>query len=233
MIGGQERNSDDVAPSTALLEHVLAQASEVLIVEAYADEIDEPDAARTMVSGEDIGQLARRLAVVDGGTGDHCLCMGWPTILVSDGAGREIACWTLHHQTGIRGLGNCDAELLDGPGLTDWLADRGLTRSREVQQVLAREAAETEERRAEWVAAAPPGLTEAAERASRGEPGAEEALAGLVVRLYAEPIERIRALTAWAGFPPRCPRPSSTVPRNCSPRSNGSARRFRSRSGPR
>ena len=175
----------------------------MLIIEASVDEIDRPDAARIVVSGKEIAELTRLLAVVDGGTGDHCRCMGWPTILVSNAADREIARWTLHHQSGIGGLGSCDADLRDGPGLTDWLANRGLTGSREVQQMLARQAAEDEARRVQWVKAAPPALAEAAEGASRRETGAEERLADLVARRYPDAIERIRTLMAWAGFPPR------------------------------
>ncbi|WP_143235428.1 hypothetical protein [Paractinoplanes atraurantiacus] len=102
-----------------------------------------------------------------------------------------------------RRLGNCDAELADGPGLTEWLAGRGLTGSHEAQQSLARQDAEEEARRVQWVAAAPPPLTEAAERASRREDDAEEALAGLVARQYPDPVQRIRTLVGWAGVPPR------------------------------
>jgi hypothetical protein len=185
------------------VERVLAEAAEVLIIEGSVDELDRPDAARIVLSGKEIAELTRLLAVVDGGTGDHCRCLGWPTILVSDAAGREIARWTLHHQTGIRGLGGCDADLRDGPGLTDWLAEHGLTRSREVQQMLARQAVEDEARRLQWVKAAPPALAEAAEAASRRETCAEERLADLVARRYPDAIERIRTLVAWAGFPPR------------------------------
>ncbi|WP_433342102.1 hypothetical protein [Micromonospora sp. CA-111912] len=195
--------SGDEAPSTAMVERVLADAAEVLIIEASVDELDRPAAARIVVSDRDIAELTRLLAVVDGGTGDRCLCLGWPTILVSDAAGREIARWTLHHQSGIRGLGSCDADLRDGPGLTGWLADRGLTGSREVQQMLARQAAEGEARRVQWVKAAPSALAEAAEATSRRESGAEERLADLVTRRYPEANERIRTLVAWAGFPPR------------------------------
>jgi hypothetical protein len=193
----------DEAPTTALLERVLARAAEVLIVEAPPNDLDRADAARVLVSGTEIGELARLLAVVDGGTGDRCRCLGWPTILVSDATGREIAQWTLHHQTGIRGLGNCDAELRDGPRLTDWLAGHGLTGSLRAQQMLGRQEAEAEKRRARWVAAAPPDLAEAAEAASHWEGGAEQRLAALVAIRYPDTVERIRTLVAWAGFPPR------------------------------
>ncbi|MGK5671662.1 hypothetical protein ACSNOB_02295 [Micromonospora sp. URMC 106] len=203
MTNAQPVHSGDEAPSTALVERVLAEAAEVLIIEASTDELDRPEAARIVVSGREIAELTTLLAVVDGGTGDHCRCLGWPTILVSDAAGREIARWTLHHQTGIRGVGSCDADLRDGPGLTDWLADRGLTGSRRAQQMLARVAAEEEARRVEWTKAAPPALAEAAEAASRRETGAEDKLADLVPRRYPDPIERIRTLVEWAGFPPR------------------------------
>jgi hypothetical protein len=84
----------------------------------------------------------------------------------------EIARWSLHHQAGIRGLGTCEADLRDGPALTDWLAERGLTRSRVVQQMLAQQATEAETRRREWVKAAPPDLAQpaqAAEAASHRE----------------------------------------------------------------
>ncbi|WP_426506373.1 hypothetical protein ACPPVO_50560 [Dactylosporangium sp. McL0621] len=203
MTGEATTGSADEAPSTALVERVLAEAAEVLIIEASPYDLDRPGAARTVVSGGGIAELARLLAVVDGGTGDHCRCIGWPTIVVLDATGREYARWTLHHQTGIRGLGSCDAELRDGPGLTDWLAERGLTGSREAQRMLARLAAEDEERRLQWVQAAPPVLAEVADAASRQETGAEERLADLTAREYPDPTERIRMLLAWAGFPPR------------------------------
>lgn len=191
------------APSTALLERILAQAAEVEIIEAPPGGTDDDDAARITVSGPEIAELARLLEIVDGGTGDRCRCLGWPTILVHDGRGHEIAQWTLHHQTGIRGLGNCDAELRDAPALTDWLAEHGLTGSREVQHMLARQRGEAEQRRAAWVSAAPPALAEAAESASNREEDGESRLAALVARRYPDPLERIRTLLAWAGFPAR------------------------------
>jgi hypothetical protein len=195
--------SADEAPSTAVVERVLAEAAEVLIIEASVDELDRGDARRTVVSGQAMDELVRLLAVVDGGTGDRCRCRGWPTILVFDTGGREIARWSLHHQTGIRGLGNCDADLRDGPALTDWLAARGLTRSREVQQMLARLAAEEGARRAAWVKAAPSDLARPAEAAAHGETDAEDRLAEFVAQRYPDPTERILMLVAWAGFPPR------------------------------
>lgn len=203
MIDAPAAGSDGEVPSTALVERVLGEAAEVLIIEAPANNLDRPEAARIVVCGQEIAELARLLAVVDGGTGDHCRCLGWPTILVSDATGREIARWTLHHQSGIRGLGSCDADLRDGPALTDWLAERGLTGSRMVQQAMARQAAEEEARRVRWVEAAPPALAEAAEAASHRESGAEERLAAQVARRYPDPVERIRTLVTWAGFPPR------------------------------
>ncbi|WP_141721865.1 hypothetical protein [Micromonospora citrea] len=198
---------DDVdgAPTTALLESVLAQAAEVVIVEASPDELDRADAARTVVTGEDIAELARLLSVVDGGTGDRCRCPGWPTVLVSAAGGRRLALWTLHHQAALGGLGNCDAALRDGSALTRWLAGRGLTGSRDVQQSLARAAVEREDRRARWVAAAPRGLTAVAAATSRREAGAEERLVDLVARRHPDAVERVLALLAWAGFPPRQP----------------------------
>ncbi len=191
------------APSTALLERVLARAAQVEIIEAPVDGTDRADAARTIVCGPEIAELGRLLAVVDGGTGDHCRCLGWPTILVRDADGHQIARWTLHHQSGIRGLGSCDAELRDASALTEWLAGRGLTRSREIQHMLARQRHDAEQRRTAWVAAAPPALAEAAESVSRREDGAENRLAGLVTQRYPDPRERIRTLLAWAGFPAR------------------------------
>jgi hypothetical protein len=74
--------------------------------------------------------LAHVLAIVDGGTGDRCRCIGWPTIMVYDVRGELMACWTLHHQSGLRGIGDCVADLQDGPAPTEWLAERGLTGSR-------------------------------------------------------------------------------------------------------
>lgn len=190
-------------PTTALLERILARAAEIVIIEASADKIGHPGAARIAISGSEIAELTRLLAIVDGGTGGHCRCLGWPTILVRDTGGNDIAQWTLHHRTNIRGLGNCDAELRDGPDLTEWLADHGLTRSREAQRRLARQQAEAEQRRTHWVQAAPPALADAAESASRREDGAEANLTRLIAVQHPETTERIRTLLAWAGFPSR------------------------------
>lgn len=82
--------------------------------------------------------------------------------MVHDVKGEPIACWTLHHQSGLRGIGDCDADLRDGPALTEWLAERGLTGSREVQAMPAVEEAEEDRRRLRWLQAAPAGLRDAA-----------------------------------------------------------------------
>ncbi|SDT26689.1 hypothetical protein SAMN04489716_3061 [Actinoplanes derwentensis] len=183
---------------------MLAQAAEVQIIETDGYDLDsQPDAPRIAISGEEIKELGRMLAIVDGGTGDHCRCPGFPTILLRDATGRQITHWSLHHQTMLRSVGNSDAELRDGAALTDWLADRGLVRSREIQLLLARYAAEEELRRASWVEVAPPDLTAVTEAVSRREDGAEEHLVDLVYRRFADPVERIRVLAGWAGFPAR------------------------------
>ncbi|MGW4379579.1 hypothetical protein [Kitasatospora sp. NPDC004531] len=57
-----------------------------------------------------------------------------------DGDGEQTAGWTLHHRRGLRAFGDCDADLRDGPALTEWPAARGLTGSREIQPELARAA---------------------------------------------------------------------------------------------
>lgn len=196
---------DGEAPTTTALRRVLGDAAQVVIVEAAPDELGDPGAARTVLSGGEIAELARLLAIVDGGTGDRCRCPGWPTVLVRDATGRDIAQWTLHHQTGLRGVGGCDADLRDGPALTDWLADRGLTGSREARQLLAEYEAQEEHRRVEWVRAAPPGLAEAAEAVSQREDDAEERLAELVAARFPDAAERIALLLAWAGFPAHAP----------------------------
>lgn len=191
------------APTTAMLERALEGAARVLIIETTPDQLDRAGAARVSISGSELADLARLLAIVDGGTGDHCRCMGWPTILVFDAAEAEIAKWTLHHQSGLRGLGSCDADLRDGPALTAWLAAHGLTGSRDVQAMVARERLESERRRTRWVAAAPPGLTEAAEACSLRQQDAEELLGALFMDRYRDALERSRLLLAWAGFPAR------------------------------
>ncbi|MCX5358571.1 hypothetical protein OG864_07665 [Streptomyces sp. NBC_00124] len=202
------------APTTARLGEVLNRAGHVVIVEGPRDAVDRADVARTVVSGAEIADLARLLAIVDGGTGDRCRCMGWPTIMVHDMNGELLACWALHHQSGLRGLGDCDADLRDGPALTEWLAERGLTRSREVQSELAAQEAEADRRRTRWVLAAPAGLSDAAadvaqppERDhmawSRRLQEAKDRLAALSRQRYPDGIERIRVLLAWAGIPSR------------------------------
>ncbi|MEV6212390.1 hypothetical protein [Kitasatospora sp. NPDC051914] len=199
---------DEGAPTTARLRRVLGRAKRVVIVDAAPQEADAPERARTVVTGDDIADLARVLAVVDGGTGDRCLCPGWPTIQVYGRFGRRIADWTLHHQTGLRGLGDCDADLQDGPALTEWLAERGLTGSREAQAQLAVEQEKQEQRRMRWIRAAPPGLAEAAAEVAvysddLGEAKAQ--LAALTRERYPEAAERILLLLAWAGVRSREP----------------------------
>ncbi|MEU5892232.1 hypothetical protein ABZ835_36165 [Streptomyces sp. NPDC047461] len=202
------------APTTARLREVLNRAGHVVIVEGPRDVVDRADVTRTVASGAEIAHLARLLAIVDGGTGDRCRCMGWPTVMVYDVHGELIACWVLHHQSGLRGLGDCDADLLDGPALTEWLAERGLTRSREVRSELAAQDAEADRRRTRWVRAAPAGLSDAAADVAQ-PPGrdhmawsrrlqeAKDRLAALTRQRYPDGIERIRVLLAWAGIPSR------------------------------
>lgn len=202
------------APTNARLRDVLSGAGHVVIVDAPPDEADFAERARTVVTGDDIADLARLLAIVEGGNGDRCRCSGWPTIRVHAADDRLIACWTLHHQSGLRGMGDCDADLRDGPALTEWLAERGLTGSREVQAELAVQAAEAEQRRTRWIQAAPAGLTDVAavvaaspdhdyEGWSRRLRESEDRLAALLRRNYPNGIERVRALLAWAGIASR------------------------------
>jgi hypothetical protein len=197
------RQPGDEPPTNAALRRVLALASEVVIAEAGGGGDGRDGAARFVVTGAEVAGLARLLAIVDGGTGDMCRCTGGLAFLLCDKAGGQVAQWTLHHQRNIRGIGNCDAELRDAPGATRWLADHGLTGPLRSERLFARLSREREARRAEWVAAAPQGLTGAAEAASRREEGAEGRLAGAVRREYPAGEGRIRALLAWAGFPAR------------------------------
>jgi hypothetical protein len=198
-------------PTTARLRSVLERASRVVIAEAAPDEADSAEVSRIAVSGAEIAELGRLLAMVDGGTGDRCRCRGWPTILVYSGD-ELIARWTLHHQTGIRGVGNCDADLVDGPALSSWLAEHGLTRSQDVQLEMARERTAAEQRRIRWIQAAPPGLTKAAEAVAGAQDGGSRcpdiASARFPVQLrrrYPDTTERIRVLLAWAGVTAREP----------------------------
>nr|WP_228838977.1 hypothetical protein [Nocardia amamiensis] len=161
-----------------------------------------------MVTGIEITDLAQRLAIVDGGTGDQCRCLGWPTILVHNSHGDLIARWTLHHQSALQGV--CDADLRDGPGLTEWLAQHGLTGSKEIQMKLAAQEAESEQRRMRWLHAAPVGLagvaadvTEPPNRDYDGWLEAEQRLAALFRQRYPDEIDRVRILLAWAGIPSR------------------------------
>jgi hypothetical protein len=204
----------DGRPTTARLRQVLDRAARVVIVEASPAEADSADLPRLTVTGAEIGELARLLAIVDGGTGDTCHCTGWPTITVYGTQEAPIARWTLHHQSGLRGMGDCDADLRDGPALTAWLAERGLTRSRRVQEELARERTEEDRLRMRWVRAAPEGLAQAAADVARPPARDHEAwsddlqhaddrLATLARQRYPDSSERIRLLLAWAGVSAR------------------------------
>ncbi|MEU2718819.1 hypothetical protein [Streptomyces sp. NPDC007205] len=214
MIYERTMGMDEGAPTTARLRDVLNRAGRVVIAEGSPDEADTADVPRIVVTGGEIADLAQLLAIVDGGTGDRCRCNGWPTIMVHDVDSELIAYWTLHHQSGLRGIGDCDADLRDGPALTEWLAERGLTGSREVQAGLAVQEAEEERRRLRWLRAAPAGLRDAAMDVS-DPPGrdleawsdrlrdAKARLARLVQDGYPDVTERIRVLLAWAGVPAR------------------------------
>ncbi|MER6677285.1 hypothetical protein [Streptomyces sp. NPDC000983] len=204
------------APTTTRVREVLNRAGRVVIAEGSPAVADSADVARIVVSGAEIADLAQLLAVVEGGAGDWCLCDGRPTIMVYDVKGGLIACWTLHHQSALRGIGDCDADLQDGPALTEWLAERGLTRSRKVQAGLAAQEAEEERRRLRWLQAAPSGLRDAAtevsippgrdlEAWSRRLKDARTRLTTIAQDECPEVIERIRVLLAWAGISAREP----------------------------
>ncbi|MFD4655782.1 hypothetical protein ACFWP2_09105 [Kitasatospora sp. NPDC058444] len=214
MIDEGTMGMDEGAPTTAHLRDVLNRAGRVVIVEGSPDEADSTGVAQIVVTDAEIAELAHVLAIVDGGTGDRCLCNGWPTITVHDVEGEPIACWTLRHQPRLRGIGDCDADLQDGPALTERLAERGLSGPREVQAELAVREAEEDRRRLRWLQAAPAGLRHAAMEVSN-PPGrdleawsdrlrdAEARLATLVQNGYSDGIERIHTLLAWAGVPAR------------------------------
>ncbi|GGQ91426.1 hypothetical protein [Kitasatospora griseola] len=165
---------------------------------------------RTLVNGAGIAEPARLPAVVDGGTGDRCPCSGRPTIIMHDIDGESIACRNPHHGTGLRGLGDRDAEPRDGSARTAWPADRGLTGSRDVQAELAEQAAERERRRLRRLDTAPVGVRAAAE-AVAVHPGrdleawsgrAREAEAQLIAQVqqgFPDRTERIQVLSARAG----------------------------------
>ncbi|QKW18595.1 hypothetical protein HUT16_05540 [Kitasatospora sp. NA04385] len=195
-------------PTTARLRGELGRAARVVVVQAAPYEANEPEAPRLELTGAGIAELAGLLAIVDGGTGDVCRCAGWPTILLYGADGVRFATWTLHHGTDIRAVGDCDAQLLGGAALDDWLAERGLTGPREARAELAAEEARQERRRRRWLAAAPPELAAAAAEVAR-TPGDEYqawserqrhariGLAGMARWHWPDRAERIRALLAW------------------------------------
>ncbi|MFF4345620.1 hypothetical protein ACFY00_37655 [Kitasatospora sp. NPDC001540] len=204
---------DTGRPSTAWLREELARAARVVVVEAAPREVDRPGAARLELTGDGIAELAALLAIVDGGTGDVCRCPGGPTILLHGADGVRFATWSLHHGTDLRGVGDCDAQLLHGAALDDWLAERGLTGPREVREESAAEDARQERRRQRWLAAAPPELAAAAAEVARDSDDlvawseqqrhARAGFAGLVRRHWPDRDERIRALLAWLALAAR------------------------------
>ncbi|MEU7871435.1 hypothetical protein [Dactylosporangium sp. NPDC049140] len=119
---------------------------------------------------------------------------------VHDAAGAEVARWTLHHEVNLRGLDGGERELRDGPGLVDWLAERGLPGRLRVREHMARYSAALERRRLGWVACAPPALTRAADAATHSPDRHQERLAIAILRWYPDPAERIRMLLEWARY---------------------------------
>ncbi|WP_027345692.1 hypothetical protein [Hamadaea tsunoensis] len=174
----------------------------MVIIESPPDELDRPGAARTILTGTEIHELAALLDVVDGGARHLCRCLGSPTFLAINAQGKEIRRWTLHHQEWIRD-GGFDAPLLDASALIGWLAERGLSGSVRARQAIAAERARDEERRVRWVAAGPKVLMWAVEAASRREPGAEDKLITLLREHHPDRAERIAMLLAWASLAAR------------------------------
>ncbi|MEV7123140.1 hypothetical protein [Kitasatospora griseola] len=147
MIDEGTPGADDGAPTTTRLREVFDRAGHVVIVEGPPDEAEVPGRGADLGERPGIAEPARLPAAscqlpAAGGTGDRCPCSSGPTIIVHDIDGEPIACWGPHHGTGLGGIGDRDAEPRDGPARTTWLADRGLTGSRDVQAELAEPAAE-------------------------------------------------------------------------------------------
>ncbi len=157
------------SPFNTAVRRILAGAAEVHVIDQLSV-LNDPDAPRITVTGPEIAELTRLLAVGGMSTTRY---MGWgqPTVLVLGPGGEELARWDLHGQERLRGPENHEAWLLDGPALTTWLADRGLTGPREEQEEAARDEILREERRVQWVRAAPK-LVYLADPVSLGEPGA-------------------------------------------------------------
>jgi hypothetical protein len=156
----------------------------------------------------DLAALRQHLTI--GKSGFRCMCMGGPVLEVS---GREgvRARITLHHGVSIRwdGPWESDAELVDGPGLVGWLAERGVDGPRREVEASARRAQEARSSLDRWRRATPaclaplwsqPGKPDAfANPAGSGERDATERALSALERAYEDPAERILAVFAWLG----------------------------------
>ncbi|CAM5471349.1 hypothetical protein GCM10010343_37540 [Streptomyces avidinii] len=87
--------TEDV-PTTARVQDVLNRATRVVIVEGAPGEVDSIDLSRLVVTGDEIADLARHLAIVDGGTGDKCRCSGSGRQLHDESADLVLAALAAH-----------------------------------------------------------------------------------------------------------------------------------------
>jgi hypothetical protein len=98
----------------------------------------------------------RGLLHVRASAGFECMCPGDCTLRFRDDAGLALATVSLHHAASLRWDGwEGDRELVDGPGLVEWLAERGYARPLQYLRASRARAAEAAVAERAWSQAAP------------------------------------------------------------------------------
>lgn len=118
----QPSDSDD---ARALADTLLG-ADEVRVFDgglSHGEPLEQPAVLRSRNQSEvaELIELVRVADVLDG----HCMCLG-SSVIEFLAAGDRVAIVGLHHGQSIRWAGwSCDARLLNGVDLLNWLAARG------------------------------------------------------------------------------------------------------------
>lgn len=148
----------------------------------------------------------RGLLRVKASAGFECMCLGDCTLRFRDDAGHALATACLHHAASLRWNGwEGDRELVDGPGLVEWLAGQGFARPLQRLQASQARAAEAAVAERAWSRAAPGPVRDllprmlATSRSGTVPADLLDELRRVLATGCPDERDRCRALLAWFG----------------------------------
>jgi hypothetical protein len=164
------------------------------------------DVAVLTLQGPAILAQLRELLRVRASGGFVCMCQGDCTLRFHGDDGQTLATVSLHHAASLRWDGwEADRELLDGPGLAEWLAERGYARPLEDLQASRARAAEAAATERAWSEGVPgpvrhllPGML-ATSRSGSVPPDLLDGLRRALATAWPDDHDRCRALLTWYG----------------------------------